>query len=88
MKPLFSALATALTLMGATPALAAQSPGLSQGQTPERLELARQRMALHEQAIASGDLSRSPYHRFRGPVGQSGSRHGEEEWYREQIADR
>lgn len=88
MKQLFSALATALALVGGSPALAAQTYGPQQGHDRERLDLARQRMALHEQAIASGDLSRSPYHRFRAPVGQSGSRHGEQQWYRELVGDR
>ncbi|MEB3276480.1 MAG: hypothetical protein VKM92_05875 [Cyanobacteriota bacterium] len=87
MKLLLSALATALALVGGSPALAALPHGSDQGQNRARLDLARQRMALHEQAIASGDLSRSPYHRFRGPVGQSGSRHGEQQWYRELIEE-
>lgn len=87
MNKLFSAFVAALALSGLNPAVA-QASGFSQAESRQRLELARSRMALHDRAMASGDPSRSPYHRFGGPVGQSGSRHGEEQWYRELIADR
>ncbi|MEB3172807.1 MAG: hypothetical protein VKL97_02975 [Cyanobacteriota bacterium] len=82
-----SAVATALTLVGLPTALAQPLPG-TPNQAHERLQQARARLTLHDQAMACGDPSRSPYHRFRGPVGQSGSRHGEQEWYRELTAQR
>ena len=77
------ALLTALPVFGqGAPASAARDAALSRA----RLEQALSRQAEHARAIASGDLSRSPYHRFRGPSGQSGSRHDETAWYRELIA--
>lgn len=87
MPVLISACAALLTLLGLPAALAHAHP---QGASPvqQRLELARTRQARHAQAMACGDPSRSPYHRLRGPAGQSGSRHGEQEWYRELIAQR
>ena len=84
MSALLSALAAVLTLVGLPGALAQPAHG-GVALTQERAALARQRLALHEKAMACGDPSRSPYHCFRGPAGQSGSRHGEQEWYRELI---
>lgn len=75
MTKLFSALAAAaIGLVGLAPAAPVQR---------ERLHLARQRQAQHQLAIASGDLTRSPYHRFGGPAGQSTLRHEERSWHQE-----
>lgn len=79
MGSLFSVFVSILTLF-------LPSPALSQNTARVRMELARSRQADHAKAIASGDLSRSPYYRYRGPAGQSGSRHDEVDWYRELIA--
>lgn len=90
MTKLFSALAaTAISLVGLVPSLGDGTLAASQRQSRfdrERLELARLRQAQHQLAIANGDLSRSPYHRFRKPVGQSSSRHEERAWYVELTA--
>lgn len=91
MSKLLSALAaTTIGLLGTVTSLGDGTLVPSQRQLQlnrERLELARRRQAQHEQAIASGDLSRSPYHQFRQPYGQSGSRHDERAWYLELTAN-
>jgi len=88
MKSILSGVAAVLALL--VPLPAAGGGGLQgdprlQLQSRERLELARQRQALHERAMAMGDPSRSPYFRWRGGVGQSASRHDEHSWYLELI---
>lgn len=51
----------------------------------ERLAVARDRLARHEQALAAGDPSRSPYHRFHLVSGQNGSRHADHSWHHELL---
>lgn len=84
MKSILSGVAAVLALVMPLPVSGTSNQRL-QLQAHDRLELARQRQAQHERAMAMGDPSRSPYFRWRGPVGQSASRHDEHAWYMELL---